>query len=990
MAASTYFDQIQQLYIAYFGRPADPVGLAYWAANVDAANGNVAQVIAGFSASTESGVLYAGATTAQKISSIYLALFNRNPEPAGLAYWVAQIDSGTVSQAQAAYQIQSSAGPGDAASVANKLAAAKAFTAQLDTSAELAGYVGNTAASNGRAFLNGVDATPASLAIATSPTGLTTSVATATNTTTTPPVTPTTPASGQTFTLTAGVDNFTGTSSNDTFTSTVEGGFGSGDVINGGAGIDTLTVSSTSAISSVGLKVTNVESASFTSSSSVILDTSSWTGLTSLSSLTAQSSKSPTAILAGTGTAVTATALINGANTMVINGGSTVSVIASGSTAGSITVGATLAPTGTVTISNSSSAAGNMGTISVKGGTVVKVAQLTGNAVATTTKLGSVTVTGTAATTTVEVNNTALATASGTAAGVATSGVSIKDINAGSTTLSGTISTVAVSNVTTTNITSNALTNLSVKGGSGNIIISNFGLLVPATTLNLTLNGQTGGVLADSNVYTTLNLTTTGSNSTLAAIFDSALTTLNLAGTQKLTLTSTATMSALTSVKVSGSAGLTSADLNNNTKLTSIDASTTSGNVTVSIDGTKASYLGGSGIDNVTLTGTQTQVVNGGTGTSDVLTLTPTNAAGLTSAALVSGFEEVVFGSSTNQTINTSNFVGATQFTANGGNGLTLSNMVSGNTLQLTGTGTAYTVSGTGFLTGVNDTLNVKLTDNSTAGVQFAVTGINAVNVENIAITVTDAQANPTGTFNDFLTLQGNSVKTITVAGNAGLSLNATSTALTSVDASGLTKGGFTWTSGNLTDAITVKGSETGANVINLSSVSAAVVNYTGGSGSNSLTTGNGNDIVTLGNSAGTNTFISFGSGTDKLVLAGIATTKAAFAQTTGLDIGDSIDFSGAKGAAINSVQTNLGAQLSGQVSLDNYLNAATAASVTAGTSAVLSWFQFSGNTYIVQDTSANSTFTAGADSVVMVSGMIDISGSSISAGVVSLSLNPI
>jgi hypothetical protein len=29
MAASTYFDQVQKLYIAYFGRPADPVGLNF-------------------------------------------------------------------------------------------------------------------------------------------------------------------------------------------------------------------------------------------------------------------------------------------------------------------------------------------------------------------------------------------------------------------------------------------------------------------------------------------------------------------------------------------------------------------------------------------------------------------------------------------------------------------------------------------------------------------------------------------------------------------------------------------------------------------------------------------------------------------------------------------------------------------------------------------------------------------------------------------------
>ena len=264
MAASTYFDQIQQLYIAYFGRPADPVGLAYWAANVDAANGSVAQVIAGFSSSTESGVLYAGATTAQKVSSIYLALFNRNPEAAGLAYWVAQIDSGTVSQAQAAYQIQASAGAGDAAAVANKLALAKAFTAQIDTPTELAGYSGTTAAAYGRSFLSTVDSTSASVNSATTQLG--NAVATATGTTiTVPPVTP--PAVATTYALTTGIDTLVAGAGNDTFTATLDssnfalGQLNKGDSIDGGAGTDTLslTVTGTSVGSLPAVTLSNIE-----------------------------------------------------------------------------------------------------------------------------------------------------------------------------------------------------------------------------------------------------------------------------------------------------------------------------------------------------------------------------------------------------------------------------------------------------------------------------------------------------------------------------------------------------------------------------------------------------------------------------------------------------------------------------------------------------------------------------------------------------------
>jgi len=163
MAASTYLDQVQQLYIAYFGRPADTVGQAFWATQIDAANGSIASVLAGFSASAESVALFGNKSSVDKVTAIYQNVFNRAPEAAGLAYWVAQLDAGKVTQAQASWTIQQSAGAGDASAVANKLAAAKAFTAQIDTAAEIAGYNGAVSAASGRAYLSGVDSTAASL-----------------------------------------------------------------------------------------------------------------------------------------------------------------------------------------------------------------------------------------------------------------------------------------------------------------------------------------------------------------------------------------------------------------------------------------------------------------------------------------------------------------------------------------------------------------------------------------------------------------------------------------------------------------------------------------------------------------------------------------------------------------------------------------------------------------------------------------------------------
>ena len=45
MAATSYFDIVQKLYIAYYQRPADPAGLKYWADRIDAANGDAARAL---------------------------------------------------------------------------------------------------------------------------------------------------------------------------------------------------------------------------------------------------------------------------------------------------------------------------------------------------------------------------------------------------------------------------------------------------------------------------------------------------------------------------------------------------------------------------------------------------------------------------------------------------------------------------------------------------------------------------------------------------------------------------------------------------------------------------------------------------------------------------------------------------------------------------------------------------------------------------------
>ena len=307
MATSDYLDQVQKLYIAYFGRPADPTGLNYWANQVNAEGGDMAVAIAGFAASTESTNLFGALPSAQKISAIYLNLFNRLPESTGLSYWMNQLDSGAITQAQAAWEIMNQAGAGDVTSVANKLAMANIFTAQVDTAAEIAGYNGAQPAAYGRAYLASVDATPGSVSIATG--ALNNSVADATGVRPAPPVVTTPPAPATVFTT--GTDNFTTTDSTLVYTATLGGAsptltandslHGAGNTLN----ITDTTVGSQdvlpTGLSLTGVSTLNLTTAGNAGTSSASLDAR----IAGLSNFTLHSSGTNTEYLRGGSVALT-------------------------------------------------------------------------------------------------------------------------------------------------------------------------------------------------------------------------------------------------------------------------------------------------------------------------------------------------------------------------------------------------------------------------------------------------------------------------------------------------------------------------------------------------------------------------------------------------------------------------------------------------------------------------------------------------------------
>lgn len=154
---STVDDTVQTAYIAYYGRPADPAGLAFWVNQLQAAGGNLDAIINAFGNSAESQSLYAGQSVTQIITSIYEQQFGRTPDASGLAYWTKEISSGAVSAASAALSIFNGATGLDKTTIDNKLVVADAYTDALSSNSLLnTQYAGNTAGVNARGYLSAV------------------------------------------------------------------------------------------------------------------------------------------------------------------------------------------------------------------------------------------------------------------------------------------------------------------------------------------------------------------------------------------------------------------------------------------------------------------------------------------------------------------------------------------------------------------------------------------------------------------------------------------------------------------------------------------------------------------------------------------------------------------------------------------------------------------------------------------------------------------
>jgi hypothetical protein len=251
--------RIQQIYLALFGRPADPVGGEFYD-TLTHDGADLTAILTGssrLSGSAEYTSRFTGMNDTQIVETIYQSLFGHPADLAGLTFYTQAMANGEAQTAgqplpfpgvpaytieQIAVGILDGATGTDAAVIANKTTAAVEFTDSLDTPAEIAAYQGQNAADFGRDFINDVTSDPASVPTQTqvdnSLNDLVNNV-----------------ANGLSVNLTADVDNVTTnvadtlhtSAANDVIRGTIDSSFfgsgstfNNGDQINGGEGYDRL------------------------------------------------------------------------------------------------------------------------------------------------------------------------------------------------------------------------------------------------------------------------------------------------------------------------------------------------------------------------------------------------------------------------------------------------------------------------------------------------------------------------------------------------------------------------------------------------------------------------------------------------------------------------------------------------------------------------------------------------------------------------------
>jgi hypothetical protein len=229
---------VQELYIGLLGRAADPSGLAYWVGEIDAGTLTLEELRSNI---VNEQPEYANGlgldTRAQLVNALYENMFERPAGEVGLTYWVDGAGS-TVPADQLVYALSNGAAATDQLTLDNKVEAATYYTANTLQAA----YTNAKAT----ASVSDVDGTAASVTASKANTDAGSDA-------------------GETFTLTNStitgtLDNLTGTAYDDTFDASANNFLVTGDVVDGKLGEDTINSRTTAtAAVNISASLSNIE-----------------------------------------------------------------------------------------------------------------------------------------------------------------------------------------------------------------------------------------------------------------------------------------------------------------------------------------------------------------------------------------------------------------------------------------------------------------------------------------------------------------------------------------------------------------------------------------------------------------------------------------------------------------------------------------------------------------------------------------------------------
>ena len=470
-----------------------------------------------------------------------------------------------------------------------------------------------------------------------------------------------------------------------------------------------------------------------------------------------------------------------------------------------------------------------------------------------------------------------------------------------------------------------------------------------------------------------------------------------------LTIDST-NINSLTKVTVKGDAKDLTLDLHTQTALKDIDASAFTGNFAeFTINNAENSTVKlGSGDDVVALTATaKKQTIDGGAGTDLVSVTSNTARTGAGDKVTFNNFEGLKISNTLAHDIDMSKWSGFTNITlAAGSDSQSITKLANNSTITLEKVALAATKNLTLGVkdadTGTDDTVNLVLDpkDNPTAGIANA-GNIIVENIETVNITSKTNEAKTSGLTNTIILKTGaaaaDALKTITVKGNADtvLTLDATATKVKTVDASAL-EGKFTFDgTAHVTENATIKGSATKDNTITLDAIAKGSTVETG-AGKDTITlastqkytvnAGADDDTITgIGSTSGT--VVTGGAGKDTFVInKGIDPVTFAASKTstiTDFTKGDTIKIGGSAPAVTQDKIVKY--ETSGSLDFANNFKEALKA---AGDQKV-AYFTYrdpdsnSTDTYVVKSNGADAVADPN-DYVVKLSGAVDLSNATI------------